>query len=231
MKLSYDFHIHSVLSGCADREMTPCNIVAYASLMGLGAISVTDHNSIKNIPAVMECGEAMGVIVVPGIEVQTSEDIHIIALFKTYYELQSFFLKLNFPNIPNKSDIFGEQWIMNSDDNIVGMEENMLSVSSDMGIYELVSLIQAMGGLAIPAHIDREANGILITLGEVPEDLLVSALEFSPYADNSLKARYKGYKFMVNSDAHSLNSILDKSNTMEVDSISIDGIFNAINSR
>ncbi len=208
MKLAYDFHIHSALSPCSDNDMTPCNIVAIATNNGLNAIAVSDHNSIGNVEATMEIGEALGVIVIPAIEVQTTEDIHILALFKTYAELENFYKQLVLPDIKNKPAIFGDQLLINSDDEIVGHDDRYLLGATNMGVYELAPIILECGGLAIPAHIDRDSNGILSTLGDVPEDINFSCIEFSPRADDSLKKQYSKYPFLVNSDAHHLYSIL-----------------------
>ena len=51
MKISYDLHLHSCLSPCADDDMTPYNIAGMAMLLGLQLLALTDHNSAKNCPA------------------------------------------------------------------------------------------------------------------------------------------------------------------------------------
>lgn len=228
MKISYDFHIHSALSPCSDDMMTPCNIAAAASIKGLDAIAVTDHNAIANSKAAGEVCGFMGIVPLYGVEVQTNEDIHVIALFACYKELEAFFNTLTFPNIKNRADIFGRQLIINTDDEVVGEEERMLLASCNQGIYEICDLIIAMGGKAIPAHIDREANGILAILGEVPPDLSVSALEFSPHASSGLRAKYSSYRQLVNSDSHTADTLMDSGNTLEAADKTAFGIFTAI---
>ena len=90
-KILYDLHIHSALSPCADNDMTPVNIGAMSSAKGLQIIAVADHNAIANVAAAREVGEALDVIVVPAVELQTQEDVHILCLFETFENLQSFF--------------------------------------------------------------------------------------------------------------------------------------------
>lgn len=228
MKISYDFHIHSALSPCSDDMMTPCNIAAAASLKGLDTIAVTDHNAIANSKAVGEVCSAMGITPLYGVEVQTNEDIHLVALFACYQELESFFNTLTFPNIKNRVDIFGRQLVVNTDDEVVEEEQRMLLTSCEQGIYEVCDRIIAMGGKAIPAHIDREANGILAILGEVPPDLSISALEFSPHAPCELRAKYASYRQLVNSDAHTPDALMGSHNTLEAASKTADDIFAAI---
>lgn len=215
MKISYDFHIHSALSPCSDDTMTPCNIAAAASLNGLNAIAVTDHNAIANCKAAAEVCKALGIAFLYGIEVQTSEDIHVVALFDSYQSLEAFFNTLTFPPLKNRAEIFGRQLIYDSDDRIVGEEERMLLASCDEGIYDICARIIDMGGKAIPAHIDREANGILAILGEIPPDLPFSALEFSPYAPKELLDRYSGFERLINSDAHRPQDLMTGENTIE----------------
>ena len=187
MKVYYDFHIHSALSPCGDNNNTPESIVAMASVKGLSAIAVCDHNAIGNVLATIECGKEFGVTVLPAIEVQTAEEIHVLAIFKTFEKLQEFFNTLSFPPIKNDVKSFGDQLIIDSDNNIVGREERLLLVGAYQGIYEINERIIAMGGKAILAHIDRDANGILAILGAIPEDLAFSLIEFSSVASEKIK--------------------------------------------
>ena len=228
MVVNYDFHIHSALSPCADNEMSPLNILLMAEAKGLNAVAITDHNSIKNVPAALEIGEALGIAVIPGIEVQTAEDIHVVALFETYSELQHFYNQLQFPPIKNRVDIFGEQLVFNADNEVVDKEEMLLHCSAYSGLYEIVPLILSCGGKAIAAHIDRSANGILSILGAVPEDVPFSALEFSPHAPDLLKDRYRSYHRLINSDAHTLEQISNAGNTLICASLSPAAILSAI---
>lgn len=228
MKIFYDFHIHSALSPCGNDDMTPENIVAMASVKGLSAIAVCDHNAIGNVLATMECGEDFGVTVLPAMEVQTAEEIHILAIFPTYELLKAFFETLNFPPIKNNPDIFGNQLIIDKNNNIVGQEERMLLIGADEGIYQITERIITMGGKAVLAHIDRDANGILAILGTIPFDLPFSLIEFSHHATQELKDKFKQYKHIVDSDAHYLDDISNAENYLEAESTSISDIFNSL---
>lgn len=228
MKIFYDFHIHSALSPCGNDDMTPENIVAMASVKGLSAIAVCDHNAIGNVVATMQCGEDFGVSVLAGVEVQTAEEIHVLAIFPTFEQLEAFFNTLNFPPLKNNTEIFGNQLIIDSDNNIIGEEERMLLVGADESIYQITERIIAMGGKAILAHIDRDANGILAILGAIPTDLQFSRIEFSHHATQELKENYKDYLHLVDSDAHYLENISDADNYLEAESASIEDIFNCL---
>ncbi|MBR5506810.1 MAG: PHP domain-containing protein, partial [Clostridia bacterium] len=156
MKLFYDLHIHSALSPCGDEDMTPNNIVNMAYIKGLDIIAITDHNSAGNARAVMEAGK--GVIkVVPGMEVTTSEEVHTLCLFPDIdsAEDMSKYVRSKMTGIKNQPEIFGRQLIMNSMDEIVGEEENLLVNAVDMDIYEVSAETKKRGGLFIPAHIDK----------------------------------------------------------------------------
>ena len=131
MKAFYDFHIHSALSPCADDDMTPLNIAAAASLKGLNAIAVSDHNSVKNVEAAMECGKDFNLIVIPAMEVQTSEDIHLLALFERYEDLLAFDQSLIKTKIRTRRG-FGNQLIIDQDNKIAGIEEYLLIAGVQM---------------------------------------------------------------------------------------------------
>ena len=115
----YDLHIHSALSPCAENDMTPVTIVGLAKLNGLDFVAISDHNSIKNVEVAMAAGQFYGINVVPAMELQTNEDIHILCLFRNFEGLKSFYSEINFSTRLNKPKIFGEQRIIDEDDNIV----------------------------------------------------------------------------------------------------------------
>ena len=129
MKCFIDLHIHSCLSPCAEEDMTPNNIVNMSVLKGLDIIGVTDHNSAKNAAAVFEAGKRAGLVVVPGMELCTLEEVHLLCLFKNLEDVENFqdIVYGNLPPIKNREDIFGSQIIMNSRDEITGQEEILLS--------------------------------------------------------------------------------------------------------
>lgn len=223
MKIKYDFHIHSALSPCADNDMTPVNIVAYAKFNGLDMIAVADHNAIENVETAIAAGKAYGVTVVPAVEVQTAEDIHVLCLFKTFEQLKNFHRTLSFPDIKNNEEIFGEQLIVDEDDNITGRLENLLLVSSTISSGTLPTEVKKYGGIAIAAHIDREANGMVQILGAVEE--CYDVVELSLKADKETVDYYGNrYKLLIDSDAHTLDQIGDRSE-LDLRENSIEALF------
>ena len=115
MKYLYDLHIHSALSPCADNSMTPVSIVATASAIGLEIIAVTDHNCARNVRSAVEVGEALDVLVVPGAEIQTNEDVHVVCYFPDCDSLDAFMAAIPFTELLNDAEVFGEQLVVNSD--------------------------------------------------------------------------------------------------------------------
>ncbi len=226
MKLKYDLHIHSALSPCADDNMTPSNIVGFAKLQGLDAIAIADHNAIANVKVAMEVGNAFDVVVVPAMELQTAEDIHVLCLFETYENLQSFYNCINFANIQNRAEILGEQLIMDADDNIVSCEPRMLLVASGVSVEDVVSLAKQHNGIAVAAHIDREENGIIAILGTVTKDF--SVVEISAMATEQINSYTIGRKVIANSDAHTLENIGLACGELEVAERSAKGILQAL---
>ncbi len=227
--LYYDFHIHSALSPCGSEDMTPNNIVNMAKLCGLDAIAVSDHNSVKNVKAVIEAGKRIGISVIPAMEVETEESVHILTLYpdiNAAEEAASAVYKA-LPDIKNRPEIFGQQLIMDSDDNVVGIEEKLLISPASLSLNTLFDIVKSAGGLFIPAHIDRHSYSILSVLGFMPEDLDIKTVEvsknttdLSAYMEN--RPQLKKYKILRNSDAHYLdqfaerNAFLDLENPFDI---------------
>lgn len=229
MKYFYDLHIHSGLSPCADNDMSPVNIVAAASAVGLEIIAVSDHNSIKNVKLTMEIGKLLDIIVVPAIELQTNEDIHFLCLFDTYQNLQKFCDSISFTTLKNKIEVFGNQYIFDEDDN-VKEEESLLITSANISESEINKRAYLYGGIAIPAHIDRDSCGILAVLGAVPEGY--TTIELSRYAPKEIVNKYtENYHILFNSDAHTLKDIGSVNNTIELPSLEIAGLINFLRSK
>ncbi|MBQ3042108.1 MAG: PHP domain-containing protein [Clostridia bacterium] len=226
MRIKYDLHIHSALSPCADDNMTPSNIVGFAKLQGLDAVAIADHNAIANVKVAMDVGNAFDVVVVPAMELQTAEDIHILCLFEKFEDLQSFYNSINFADIQNRAEIFGEQLILDEDDNILGKEQRMLLVASGVSVEEVVSLAKQHNGIAIAAHIDREENGMVAILGTVTEDF--SVVEISATANQQIQCYTTGRKVITNSDAHTLEDIGVADGELEVTERSAKGILQAL---
>ena len=226
MRIKYDLHIHSALSPCADDNMTPSNIVGFAKLQGLDAVAIADHNAIANVKVAMDVGDAFDVVVVPAMELQTAEDIHILCLFESLENLQSFYNSINFADIQNRAEIFGEQLILDEDDNVLGKEQRMLLVASGVSVEEVVSLAKQYNGIAVAAHIDREENGMVAILGTVTEDF--SVVEISATATKQIQCYTTGRKVITNSDAHTLEDIGVADGELEVVERSAKGILQAL---
>lgn len=222
-KYYYDFHIHSCLSPCGDDEMTPNNICGMAVLNGLNIVALTDHNSSKNCPAFFEAAKKYGIIPVAGMELTTSEDIHVVCLFEELDDAMRFdeYVGSRRILIPNRTDIFGNQLILNGEDEKIGEEEFLLINATDIAIDETVSLVRSFGGVCYPAHIDREANGIIATLGIFPEEPQFGFVEFNDKENQQIyREKYpvlENKKYLVSSDAHYLWNINEKGAFLEIE--------------
>ena len=230
MKLYYDFHIHSALSPCGDNDMTPNNLVNMAIIKGLDAIALTDHNSCANVRA---AAAAAGdkIIFIPGIEVETSEEVHMVTLFPTVAaaeKMQQIIIDSS-SFIPNRPEIFGNQYIMDENDEICGEIDRMLVTASGLDIYTVVGAAKELGGIAYPAHIDRESYSIISNLGFIPPDLDISAVEITEKKRSALESEYSNrYNIMTSSDAHYLWDISERSRYINVSDASVTGILSEI---
>ena len=211
-----DLHIHTVLSGCAEVEMIPPLVLKQAKRLGLSLIAVTDHNACHNVEAMTQAAQGTGIHVLPGMELQSREEVHILCLFDTVLQCQQWqetvFAKL--PSLSNKEDIFGAQFVVDMTGEWVRTEERLLSASTDMGLEEVVSEVHSMGGMVIPAHVDRPSFSLLANLGFVPESLDVQALEvtsrFVPATGYPQWPQLEGWCLIVNGDAHRLQEIQNR---------------------
>ena len=218
----YDLHVHSCLSPCGDDDSTPNNIAGMASLCGLNIVALTDHNTTKNCPAFFCAAKKHGIIPVAGMELTTSEDIHIVCLFETQadaYAFDEYVATKRFP-VKNRPEIFGRQQILDENDEPVSEEEYLLINATDISVEDVYSLVKRYNGVCYPAHIDRDANGLISVLGDIPPDS-----EFDFYELHSgerlteFAERYgiERDRFIISSDAHYLTDLRDKENYFELD--------------
>jgi len=234
MEFAVDLHIHTALSPCGDEDMTPNNIVNMALLKGLDLIAVTDHNCCANLEAVIDAGRNQGLMVIPGIEVQSKEEVHLVCLFKKL-ETACEFGKLiydSLPNIPNNEELFGRQLIISAEDEVIGKVEKLLLSSSSYTINEIFKMVKDREGLCIPAHVDRQGYSIISNLGFIPGDLGVKVVEVSkktaPEVVLSKMPYLKGYKHVVSSDAHYLWDINEREHFVDMEYISAGKLLEAL---
>ncbi|MFO7153605.1 MAG: PHP domain-containing protein [Caldicoprobacter oshimai] len=224
MRIAVDLHIHSALSPCADDDMTPNNIVNMAVLKGLDAIAITDHNSCDNVKAIMKVADDR-VLVLPGMEVQTKEDVHLLCYFDDIKSLLDFDAHIrNFmPKMPNVPHIFGNQYIMDENDQIIGEREHLLLSSLDLSVDQIVQLVSQRGGVVVPAHVDRPSYSIISQLGLIPPDLGFNVLEVSKF-DTNYTMYLQGFRYIHSSDAHQLGQILEREMLIDIYNVSLTAI-------
>lgn len=220
MKFYYDMHIHSDLSPCGSSDMTPNNIVNMSYIKGLNIISVTDHNTAGNLPPVVMLGEKSGIKVVPGIEVTTKEEVHVLCYFRNLIDALEFgdIIYSSLPYMKNNPVIFGEQNIYNEFDEKTGELEKLLLNAVSLSIDEVRSLAVSHHGIMVPAHINKKSNSILGVLGFMPKNLCIDFVEV--YDKTEIDEKYiKGLRILRNSDAHQLVEISEAKNYLELDDI------------
>lgn len=199
--------------------MTPNNIVNMAVLKGLDMIAIADHNTAGNCAAAMKAAPE-GLLVLPAIEVETAEEVHMLCIFPELDAALSMEKEIreSAPPIENRSEIFGRQVYMNENDEVTGEEERMLVTASGLDIYKTVSLAKSLGGVAIPAHIDRSSYSVLSNLGFIPPDLPVSTVEITAKNLNAMRDDYEKFNIITNSDAHYLWDISERHNFIDIPS-------------
>ena len=210
---TYELHLHSCLSPCGEDTMTPNNIAGMAMLNGVNIAALTDHNTSRNCPAFFEACARVGVIPVAGMELTTAEDIHMVCLFPTLEEAMAFdeVIATHRMHIKNRPEIFGEQQILDGDDQLIGIEEDLLIPAIDLDLDDAASLAVSMGGACFPAHIDKTSNGMISILGDFPPRPTFYAAELHDMANlTEYRERFPQLAHMTvvqNSDAHSLEQM------------------------
>ena len=220
-----DLHIHTCLSPCAELEMGPLSIVREARRKGLDVIGICDHNSAENVPAVARTAEKECMCVIGGMEVASREEVHILALFDRNDELRAL-QDIVHAHLCGTNDqkLYAEQVIVNEEEEVLGFSTKLLIGATDITIDKLVELIHEFGGLAIAAHVDRQAFGIIGQLGFIPEGLPLDALELADPCKRDTIPDTARFPFITSSDAHTLQNIGRRYTTFLMENVSVEEI-------
>lgn len=210
--------MHSSLSPCGDNDMTPNNIVNMALLNELDIIAVSDHNTCGNLPAVKKAADAAGLIFLPGMELETAEEIHILCLFHDVDDALRFEREVVAPALPlvkNNERIFGKQVLYDEFDNEIGIDDRYLINATSISVDTVWSIVRNYGGIAIPAHIDKQTKSLISVLGMTDESMKFRVFELSGnapenYKDSQFSLKGMNYAYISNSDAHYLYDISEK---------------------
>jgi PHP family Zn ribbon phosphoesterase len=212
-RLLVDLHLHTVLSACAEVEMIPPLIVRRALALDLDAIAVTDHNSTANVRAVMEAAQGTELTVLPGMEVQTREEVHMICLFDTLDQVDIWQQAVSaaLPNAQNNARVFGARYVVDATGDYLYTEERLLATSTSFSVEQVAEQVNALGGICLPAHVDRPSYSILSNLGFVPPGLQIAGIEITrlttPRKLVQLFPALGHYGVIVNGDAHRLGDM------------------------
>jgi len=208
--LAADLHLHTVASACAEPEMTPPAIAARARELCLDLIAVTDHHCVENVEAVMRAGAARGLSVLPGMEVQTREEVHVLCLFEGLDAARDWqaWVWAHLPDLPNREAFFGVQRIVDAAGTRVGTNARLLQTSVNLGFEQVLARATASGVLALPAHVDRPRYSLFANLGMVPAGVSLAAAEISRHLTAAeARARFPGLAGLAliqSGDAHRL---------------------------
>jgi len=208
-----DLHIHSVLSPCGGLEMSPRSLLQRIKELNIEWIAITDHNSLANCPAYAKVARENGIAFTYGVEIQTAEEIHLLAYFDDPAEAMKFDRALYdaLPPIPNDAEFFGDQVVIDAEENIIRIEERALSNSVIWSLEEAVLAAEKHGGFCLPAHVDAAANSILGQLGFLPQhpEFPVLGITSNLILEDFLKQHpeLEGHTFLRASDAHYLSDL------------------------
>jgi predicted metal-dependent phosphoesterase TrpH len=221
-----DFHIHTCLSPCAELDMHPKALVDKVLAANLDIIAICDHNSSENVTYVMKAAHSKNLQILPGMEITTKEEVHVLAIFDSLYNLSEM-QKIVYDHLPGRNDErrFGVQAIVNENGEVEGISDKLLIGATDLSLNELMNSIHNFNGLAIAAHIDRESFSVLSQLGFIDEKIKFDALEVTRATGiKGAKKKYlelNNYSFIVSSDAHFLKDIGKASTKIVMEKVSV----------
>jgi predicted metal-dependent phosphoesterase TrpH len=208
-----DLHIHTCLSPCAELDMSPRAIIKTCRERGLDIIGITDHNSAEQVLVTTALGAEAGVAVIGGMEVTSAEEVHLLVFFENAEESLTFqgYIYNHLPAEENNEQVFGFQPVVNGDDEILFFNKRLLIGATDLSVEQVIQRAQALRGLVIASHIDREAFSMISQLGMVPDHLALDAVEISSRMGRDQALRTLPYRktipLLTSSDAHSLADI------------------------
>ncbi len=231
-----DFHIHSCLSPCGDIQMTPKAIAEQAKANGLNAICICDHNSSENTAAAIEACKQNGIELLFGMEVNSKEEVHTLALFDDIHSLNEL-QKTVYDNLNGENDdeTFGYQMVINEDDEIADINPRLLIGATELTVETIVDRIHELGGIALASHVDRERFSLIGQLGFIPPDLKLDGVEISPnYIRKSMRYDFPmapGFTQVTFSDAHFLHDIGKTFTIFLVEKITVSEIKKALENK
>lgn len=208
-----DLHIHSCLSPCADLLMTPGNIIRQAVNQGLDYIAITDHNSAGNIEVAIELARKSGLKLIPAMEVETREEVHLLCYFSCLDALLAWedVVCQHLPDLENDEELFGYQLLTDLSDDYIAKESRLLALATSLSLSETLEQVTNLGGIVIPAHVDRPVNSVLGQLGFVPSDGRIQAIEISRNAKLAgflrTHPQLSHFGYVQGSDSHYLQEI------------------------
>lgn len=215
--------MHTCLSPCAELDMTPLGIVNASVERGLDIIAVTDHNSAENAGAAKRAAEGTGLNVLSGMEITSSEEVHILALFESPEDagrMQDVIYE-NLPSGENDERLYGHQVVANERNEVMGFNRRLLISATNLTASRILDIIASFGGISIASHVDKEAFSVLSQLGFIPEDLRFGAVEFSPLISReraeSSYGTLKSLTWVSFSDAHYLKDIGRRTTTFNME--------------
>lgn len=236
-QLYYDLHIHSCLSPCGDDDMTPANIAGMAALKGLEVVALTDHNSCRNCPAMLAAAAEYGLLAIPGMELCTSEEVHVLCLFSSLENALDFDSAV-YPHIlpiDNNESLFGHQYYYDTADHIIGTEPRLLISATDIPFSDVYDFVASYHGLMIPAHIDKTSTSLLSNLGFVPPDSRFPCFELKDLSHLHQVRHDNPYlehcNVITDSDAHYLGHIHEPEHALLCEERSAEAVLHALGHR
>lgn len=227
-RYAFDLHLHSCLSPCGDDAMTPGDLAGMCALSGYDIVALTDHNTTGNCAAFCRAAEHYGILALPGMELSTAEEVHVVCIFPDVERAEAFgdYVRARLPGVKNRPELFGRQLIMDEEGEVLGEEDALLVAASDIPFCDVHALVEGYGGVSWPAHIDRSSFSLMSNLGFWLPEAGFTVAELSPRCPENFVRRpdLEGVRFITGCDAHYLHGIPDPSQWAELPERSVEAM-------
>jgi len=236
LALKADLHVHSCLSPCADGDMNPLLVMDKAQQLGINLIALADHHHSGNVPSFLARGQKLGIWVMPAMEVETAERVHLVCLFDYLTQLEQWQSQVlgALPPGDNPGEIFGPQLLVNQEGQVTGEVKQLLLNPLKFSVSEVVERVKDLGGLVIPAHLDRPGHSLVFRMG-LEAARLFPAVEISNRMEPAIAREIYGLDpsqaVLVSSDAHFLADLTSPRITLNIAEVTIKELKHAFRGR
>jgi len=191
--------------------MTPNTVASRLMELGIDWASITDHNTARNVRVFSQVWEKNGIRCLPGLEVQTIEDVHILCYLPDLSIAERFGLWVEsyLPSMEFDPEQYGYPLLVDENDQFIKTVDKPFFLPVSLELNQVVHELEKVGGIGVYAHIDR-SMGVIEQLGFLPPD--PSGVGCEIYQQSKIpqyKPATQGRPLLSSSDAHHPDAMVE----------------------